>query len=111
MVTNMKSRAPIVLVPAWPALFLLIGWRVSHHPLPLHLLPVRLCIVKHVHHVIVDGVVLLLRCKEVIQVEGLQHWDRSHGKAGVVHLGSNFAITPQKNYLPKKFTVIKKEIF
>ena len=82
----MKSRAPIVLVPAWPAFFLLIGWRVSDHPLPLHLLPVRLCIVKHVHHVVVDRGVLLLRGEEVVQEERFQHWDPSHGKARVVHL-------------------------
>ena len=75
-----------VLVPTRPALLLLIGWRVSHHPLPLHLLPVRLRIVQHVHQVVVDGAVLLLRGEEVIQVDGLQHWDRPHGKAGVVHL-------------------------
>ena len=77
MVTNMKSRAPIVLVPAWPAFFLLIGWRVSDHPLPLHLLPVRLGILQHV---VVEG----RRSardggEEVVEEEGLQHWNATHG--------------------------------
>ena len=85
-IENHIPHINIVLVHTRPALLLLIGWCVGDHPLPLHLLPVRLRLLQHVHHVVVDGGVLLLRGEEVIEKERLQHRDGSHCKTRVIHL-------------------------
>ena len=85
-IENHIPHINIVLVHTGPALLLLIGWCVGDHPLPLHLLPVRLRLLQHVHHVVVDGGVLLLRGEEVIEKERLQHRDGSHCKTRVIDL-------------------------
>ena len=67
----------LLQVYAGPALLLVVGGSVGDHPLPLHLVPVRLGIFQHV---VVEG----RRPprdggEEVVEEERLQHWNAAHG--------------------------------
>ena len=67
----------LLQVDARPALLLVVGGGVGDHPLPLHLVPVRLGIFQHV---VVEGRRPARDGgEEVIEEEGLQHWNAAHG--------------------------------
>ena len=73
----MLYSTSLLQVYAGPALLLVVGGGVGDHPLPLHLVPVRLGIFQHV---VVEG----RRPprdggEEVVEEEGLQHWNAAHG--------------------------------